>query len=306
MQTALIGIDWGTSRLRGFRIGSDGQLLERRESSSGIAAVRDGGFDQALKTLITDWLPDPGSVPILMCGMVGSRQGWREVPYRPCPAAFADLVAALAPIDTGCGPAFIVGGLSTINTAGLHDIMRGEETQILGSAPTAGRHLVIAPGTHSKWAVVEQGRVESFQTYLTGEVYDLLCEHSSLGWLMQAGTDGDEDEPSFLSGVRRSFADPRLLHMLFGVRTTGLFENRPPAALSSYLSGLLIGSELSGELQRHPEWPVIVIGSPALVRLYGIALSEAGRSDFQHIDGDDAVVRGLWRLWQLHRNEADR
>src|ERR1700733_3453671 len=187
MGTALIGIDWGTSRLRGFRIGPEGQLLETRESALGIGAIRGGEFDQALSMLIADWQPVSGSVPILMCGMIGSRQGWREVPYRPCPAAEGDLIDALVPIETSCGPAFIIGGLSTTGGHGALDLMRGEETQILGVAPTTGRHVAVLPGTHSKWAVLEQGRLQSFRTYMTGEVYGLLCKHSSLGWLMQDG-----------------------------------------------------------------------------------------------------------------------
>ncbi len=300
MQTALIGIDWGTSRLRGFRIGPEGQLLETRESALGIAAIRDGGFDQALSTLIADWQTVPGSVPILMCGMIGSRQGWREVPYHPCPAAQSDLIDTLAPIDTSCGPALIIGGLSTTGEYGALDLMRGEETQILGAAPTIGRHVAVLPGTHSKWAMLEQGRLRSFRTYMTGEVYGLLCKHSSLGWMMQDGSDLGIDETDFKVGVRRSLADPKLLHLLFSVRTSGLLLEKSPSSLASYLSGLLIGSEIAGERLRLPGGPLIVIASPTIGRLYEIALSAAGHSDVLHIDASQAVVRGLWRLWQLH------
>lgn len=303
-KTALIGIDWGTSRLRGFRIDSEGQLLEHRESALGIAAIRDGGFDRALYALIADWQPAPGAIPILMCGMIGSRQGWGEAPYRSCPAAPADLIDTLVQIDTSCGPALIIGGLSTTDGNGIHDVMRGEEMQILGGAPPAGRQLVIAPGTHSKWALVENGRIESFRTYMTGEVYDLLRAHSSLGWLMRDEGSASQDEEAFVTGVRQALADSDLLHLLFSVRTSGLFGDKPPEALSPYLSGLLIGSEIAGELRRHAAGPIIIIAAPQLARLYGIALSVAGRSNFQHVDASEAAARGLWRLWQLHRMEA--
>jgi 2-dehydro-3-deoxygalactonokinase len=304
--TGLIGIDWGTSRLRAFRIGIDGQLLERRESDFGVAAIRDDGFEEALSSLILDWQPEPGAFPILMCGMIGSRQGWREVPYCSCPAGIGDLLGGLTRIGTRCGAAFIVGGLSFGDSDGNDDIMRGEETQIFGTVPSTGRQLVVAPGTHSKWAAVGDGRIEKFRTFMTGEAYSLLREHSSLGWLMRDASEADHDAEAFASGVGRALADPDLLHLLFNVRTRGLLKGEPPAALASYLSGLLIGSEVAGALRHHSGNAVTVIASLALGRLYQTALSAAGCREILHADAGEAAVRGLWRLWQLHRKEVDR
>lgn len=303
-ETALIGIDWGTTHLRAYRIGLAGQVLDRRESTSGIASVRDGNFDAALQSLVRDWQTGASNLtPILMCGMIGSRQGWREVPYRSCPARPHDFAEALDFFDTSCGPASIVAGLEATDERKRHDVMRGEETQIFGVAPPTGEKLIVTPGTHSKWAVVRDGTIESFRTYMTGEVYAVLRQHSILGRLMREDGSSKEDEASFLEGVHEALEEPDLLHSLFSVRTRGLFEQsfeqRPAGALASYLSGVLIGSEVSGALWHHRAGSIVVIASAALGRLYRAALSFVGFTDIQSVDANEAVTQGLWRLWQL-------
>jgi 2-dehydro-3-deoxygalactonokinase len=302
--TALIGIDWGTSQLRAFRISASGQALERRESPQGVAALRHGEFDQSLRSLISDWQPDAGTLPILMCGMIGSRQGWREAPYCVCPARHSDILDTLQPIDTSCGPAFVIGGLSNSEGDGYRDVMRGEETQIFGAVASMNRQLCVAPGTHSKWAVIDGKRIESFRTYMTGEMYGLLCKHSSLGWLMQSAEQQGHDDQAFLSGVHRALEDTEVLHALFSVRTKGLFDRQPPGALAAFLSGLLIGSETAGAVRQRASSPILVIASPELGRLYGLALAAAGIADIRCVDANQAVVYGLWQLWRLHQQEA--
>jgi len=301
---ALIGVDWGTSQLRALRIGAAGEALECRESSLGIAALPRGDFDQALRSLIGDWQPEAERVPILMCGMIGSRQGWREAPYRPCPARLSDLIPGLQRVETSCGPALIVGGLSCVDARGHADIMRGEEIQILGAVRSQSRCRVIAPGTHSKWALVEGARIESFRTYMTGEMYGLLCKHSSLGWLMADVEKSDPDDEAFLAGVRRALQDEQLLHALFSVRTSGLFGRQPPGALAAYLSGLLIGSEIAGAAATGAAGSTLVVASPALGRLYGMALAAAGVADVAQVDAREAVSRGLLQLWRRCASEA--
>jgi 2-dehydro-3-deoxygalactonokinase len=304
--SALIGVDWGTTRLRAFRIGVDGQILDRHASDLGVAEIRDGDFERVLRDIIGGW---PTGTPILMCGMIGSRQGWQEVPYRPCPACASDLASTLCPIGTSCGPAWIVGGISTMhdqNVSGargarkLYDVMRGEETQIVGVASHVGQTLMITPGTHSKWVVVHAGTIESFRTYMTGEIYAVLQKHSILGRLMQDGIGRRFDEVAFLEGVHLGREEPALLHALFSVRTQALFEQKTPAALVHYLSGILIGSEVSAEAGSHLMGsPVVVIASTELTRLYQLALSACGFRDVRYVDAEGAVARGLWKLWQL-------
>jgi 2-dehydro-3-deoxygalactonokinase len=289
----LIGIDWGTTRLRAFRIDRDGGMLERRSNDQGVGIISAGQFGEALEAILEGW---PSAGPILMCGMIGSRQGWREAPYQPCPVHATDLASTLWPVETRHGRSWIVGGVRTT----FNDVMRGEETQIVGASTGSGNELIITPGTHSKWAVVRAERIESFRTYMTGEIYALLAKHSILGRLMETGAAPQHPEASFLDGVRLGFEEPTLLHSLFSVRTQGLFAQRAPAALASYMSGILIGSEVSTEAPFHDlKSPVTVIASAELGRLYQTALSVAGCRDVRLVDADVAVVQGLSRIWQL-------
>jgi 2-dehydro-3-deoxygalactonokinase len=298
----LIGIDWGTTRLRAFRIDRDGRTLERRSNDRGVAVLSEGQFDTALGAIIAGW---PSGVPILMCGMVGSRQGWREVPYQPCPVHAADLAGSLCPVQTGSGRAWIIAGVRTVGARMFHDVMRGEETLIVGGAAATGNELIIAPGTHSKWALARGERIESFRTYMTGEVYALLEKHSLLARLMDGNAASEYQESSFLDGVRWGFEERALLHSLFSVRTQGLFAQRAPALLASYMSGILIGSEVYAEAQRHDlKTPMTVIASAELGRLYRAALSEVGCRDVRFVDADVAVVQGLWRIWGLRGGKA--
>jgi|HubBroStandDraft_5_1064220.scaffolds.fasta_scaffold76959_2 2-dehydro-3-deoxygalactonokinase len=293
----LIGIDWGTTRLRAFRIDCDGRMLERRANGRGVGVIGDGQFDEALEAIIDGW---PSGVPILMCGMVGSRQGWREVPYQPCPVHATDLASHLCPVETRHGRSWIVGGVRTIDARMLYDVMRGEETQIAGASTGCGNELMITPGTHSKWTDVYGERIVGFRTYMTGEIYALLEKHSILGRLMEGGAAPLHHEASFLDGVRLGFEDSALLHSLFSVRTQGLFAQRAPAMLASYLSGILIGSEVSAEARfRDLASPMTVIASAALGRLYQAALSAVGCGDVRFVDADAAAVHGLWRIWGL-------
>jgi 2-dehydro-3-deoxygalactonokinase len=297
----LIGIDWGTTRLRAFRIDRNGRTLERRANDRGVGVLSEGQFEAALGAIIEGW---PSGVPILMCGMVGSRQGWREVPYQACPVHAADLAGSLCPVETGSGRAWIIAGVRTLGTR-LHDVMRGEETLIVGGAAATGNELIIAPGTHSKWALVRGERIESFRTYMTGEIYALLEKHSILARLMDRSALAEYQESSFLDGVRLGFEERALLHSLFSVRTQGLFAQRAPALLASYMSGILIGSEVYAEAQLHDlKTPMTVIASAELGRLYRVALSEVGCRDVRFVDADVAVVQGLWRIWGLRGGRA--
>jgi 2-dehydro-3-deoxygalactonokinase len=301
-EPGLIGIDWGTTRLRAFLLDRHGRMLERRSSDRGVAVINDGQFDKALESIIGGW---PSGAPILMCGMVGSRQGWREAPYHPCPVHVADLASDLCPVETCCGRSWIVGGIRTRDARMHYDVMRGEETQIVGSSTGSGNELIITPGTHSKWVVVREARIESFRTHMTGEIYALLEQHSILGQLMEGGAGRQYHESSFLEGVRLAFDEPALLHSLFSVRTQGLFAQRAPGALASYLSGILIGSEVFTEARFHDlAAPVTVIAAAQLGSHYLAALSAVGCRDVRLVDADAAVVQGLWRIWELRGRTA--
>jgi 2-dehydro-3-deoxygalactonokinase len=182
-QPALIALDWGTSSLRSFLLARDGALLERRAQPWGIQRLPEGGFVAAFRGIAGDWRDELPSVPVLAAGMIGSRQGWLEVPYVECPANREAIAAGIVACDAACGTLHIVPGL--MQGGKLPDVMRGEETQIVGAlslAPElATESLFVLPGTHCKWADVRDGHVIGFKTYITGELFATLRDHSILG-----------------------------------------------------------------------------------------------------------------------------
>ena len=304
---ALIAIDWGTTSARAYRFAAGGRIVGHRSAPLGIQHVQDGAFAAALAALIGDWADDPA--PRIACGMIGSRQGWIEAPYCACPAALGALATALVRVPDG-GALAIVPGVTCIDAAGVPDVMRGEETQILGVVATADRgdsggQLIVLPGTHSKWAIVAGDRIEAFATFLTGELFAVLKDHSILGRMMPTGGSPGVTAAgnAFDRGLGRSLAagspDAGLLHELFGARTLALFGDLAPEATADYLSGLLIGSELCAGrawAARHGVAGdrVTLVGAPALSARYANALAQAGATV---VEGpEDAAARGLWHI----------
>ncbi len=288
----MIAVDWGTSSLRAYRLDPEGRIRARREAPCGIMTVADGVFATVLEAQLGDWIDD---VPIVMSGMIGSRQGWREVPYVECPADAAGIAGGMQPVRWGKErSAWIAPGLSCRSSAGVPDVMRGEETQIIGALAelSSGEATICLPGTHSKWVRTRDGRITTFATAMTGEVFAVLRRHSILGRLMIEGSDG-HDPAAFAAGLRRAGEAGGLLHHLFGVRTRGLFgEIAENAALPSYLSGILIGHEIAAHA---PNDKVIhLIGAATLVGLYREALTLSGRGS-RVLDGDCAAD-GLFLL----------
>ncbi len=301
MPAALIGVDWGGSSLRVFRFDGEGAVLEQRASHRGVATIESGRFADALGELISDWTAG-GGAHLIMCGMIGSRQGWAEAPYIACPTDLGALASKLLPLETPFGPALIAPGLS-IDDANRLDVMRGEETQFLGAVLSADwSGVIVHPGTHAKWATFEAGRITRFRTWMTGELFALLRKHSMLRLLM---TDGAGDDTAFDLGVTRALADPAITSLLFTARTEGLFERLAPAAAPSYLSGLLIGSEVAGGLgDLAASSDILLVGDARLTRLYGRAFDRAGRTITTVMGGDVAAPRGLWRLNQTRGRDG--
>lgn len=287
--TSLIAVDWGTSSLRAARIAADGAVLEERSSARGILTVAAGGFPDVLHETCGDWLADPTSL-CLVSGMAGSRQGWREAPYCPCPAGFDEVARALLWIEPR--RIALVPGLSC-EAQGVPDVMRGEEVQVFGAmdllAVRDGEFVL--PGTHSKWVRVQGGRVLGFATFMSGEVYGLLRRHSILARMMPA-EDGSLDKDAFTRGVRHAQDGAGLLHAAFSARTLALFERMPSAALPSYLSGLVIGEELRARADANGT--LVLVGSATLTHRYELALRALGRASRSL--GAEATWRGLWAI----------
>lgn len=297
-EPALVGVDWGTSSFRAWLLDRNGAVLARQNADCGILRLPKGSFEACLREQVGHWLDDDPTLPILLSGMVTSRQGWLEVPYRPCPIALEDLAAALVEHRLSDGrSAWFVPGLVARRADGLPDVLRGEETQILGALaeiPTA--RTLLLPGTHSKWAKVKEGIVESFVTFLTGELFAILKDHSTLG-LFATGTAIDDE--GFEQGVRLGLANEDQgggsFARLFLCRSCVLAGELSAAAVSGYLSGLLIGSELREACAVFGgEDAVVLVGESALVARYARALELAGRP-YLTASGESAA-RGQYRL----------
>ena len=293
---ALIALDWGTTNLRAYLVDSGGQVIACEERPLGIMQVAKAGFAGALAETLNTWLPLPSGTPIVACGMIGSRQGWREAPYVVCPADAADLARGMIAVEwRDSHRVLLIPGISCRDGRDIPDVIRGEETQIFGAA-TGDGGLYLLPGTHSKWVTVEKGQIIRFATFMTGEVFGVLRQHSILGRTMQ----GDEiDEGGFRRGVAAAAeAGGALLHGLFGARTLNLFGELAEREGAGYLSGLLIGTELLEAprvlgLAGAPA-SIGLIGQPKLCRHYALAADLLGCATSEA--APDAAVRGIWRL----------
>ena len=282
-RAALIGLDWGTSSFRAYLLAADGGILDRREAPAGILEVEDRDFAGVLRREVGAWLERDSALPLIASGMITSRQGWVELPYVACPADAAALAQGLVAHEAwpGCTVRF-VPGVSVTGADGVPDVIRGEETQILGllDRDPAAR-LLVMPGTHCKWVLLEGSRIVRFATFMTGELFAVLKEHSILGRLMAGEA---PDAAAFERGVRYGLVPVGpaggLLKRLFSARTLGLFDELPGTGTASYLSGLLLGAEIREALAclggAKSAGAIRIVGSAALERRYHTALALAG------------------------------
>ncbi|ROZ69633.1 2-dehydro-3-deoxygalactonokinase [Ramlibacter sp. WS9] len=287
----LVALDWGTSSLRAARLDAQGGVIEERSLPRGILTVPAGEFPKVFAEATAQWPADKDTL-FLLSGMVGSRQGWKEAPYCPCPAGFGDIAAALAWVEPG--RIAIVPGMS-YEQEGVPDVMRGEETQVFGAMQLLGitKGLFVLPGTHSKWAHVSDGRIKSFSTFMTGEFYALLRQHSILSRTLPP-EDGEIDVHAFERGVHYAMHTGNLMHTAFSVRALALFDKMAAAAMPSYLSGLVIGEELRSQHLSRIADPIVIVAGPGLSKRYELAM--------QLLDipakavGAEATWRGLWGI----------
>lgn len=288
-----IALDWGSTNLRAYAI-RDGAILAQASGPGAAALSRNAAFQQALLEAVGGWLGE-GQMPMLACGMVGSRQGWIEAPYLTVPAGPLDPAAAvLAPIGDPRIRLKILPGLRQDKPA---DVMRGEETQIAGLLALRPDFDGVAclPGTHSKWARISAGEVVGFQTAMTGELFHLLSSASVLRHGIGEGWDTD----AFSAGVTEGRCDAdRLLARLFTLRAEGLLNGLDPDTARAQLSGLLIGAELAAMRGWWLGQDVALIGAPALTNRYAVALALQGIEAAEY-DGGDTALAGLARARSL-------
>ena len=322
--TRLIALDWGTSSLRAFRLGAGGEVLELRHRPWGIMNLPspaadcpeitgDGCFDHALSDACADWLACDPAPAVLACGMVGSAQGWREAQCLDIPSSLHDLAHQLTVVEREVGPpVHIAPGL--IQRGNLPNVMRGEETQVLGVlAATPGIEgdqpvLIGLPGTHSKWVVVRQRQILHFHTFMTGEVFAALRQHTILGRTMRKAE--TFDHAAFARGLsvaNSPDADQGLLSHIFSTRSLGLVGDLPAAAQEDYLSGLLIGHEIASLASlQSPDciaYRVLLCGETELCRRYMLALEAYGFPTPEIAEHATAV--GLWQIAVAAAPSAD-
>ncbi|HEX8261796.1 MAG TPA: 2-dehydro-3-deoxygalactonokinase [Allosphingosinicella sp.] len=286
-----IAVDWGTTNRRAWRLGPGGAVAAEMEDDQGILAVPKGGFHSAVGAVRARL----GDLPMLMAGMIGSNRGWIEADYVPCPAGLPDLAARLRWIDGE--RAAIVPGVS-FDGDGRADVMRGEEVQLLGAYAEGwidGDASLCHPGTHNKWVRLADGRIAAFRTVMTGEMFNLLREHSILADLLAAPA---EPGAAFDAGVRHGLDRDDLIAELFSVRARVLLGKAPREEAAAYVSGLLIGADLKVGLRLVGDGEIVAMGRPELTRLFAAALAVAGRPA-RAVDGEAAFLAGVRHLAEL-------
>ncbi|MGF6172584.1 2-dehydro-3-deoxygalactonokinase [Ensifer sp. 4252] len=287
-------VDWGTTSFRLWIIAEDGTVLAERRSGEGMTTAAKTGFSAVLEAHLAA-VAAPTHLPVIICGMAGAKQGWLEAGYLDTPAALSTIaVGAVAVPDVG-RDIRILPGLAQRDPQ-HPDVMRGEETQLLGVAGSLGdgRHLVCMPGTHSKWVRLDGGKVTGFSTFMTGELFDVISKHSILSHSVADAQVFSGDNPSFLAAVAAACANPALAtNLTFGVRAGQLLRGTTATDAKATLSGTLIGLEIAGALAAAGTVDsVCLVASGSLGALYRAALASLNLSP-RIVDADEAVRAGL-------------
>lgn len=292
-QVEWVAVDWGTSNLRAWGIDSTGGVAFSRSSPDGMSRLSREQYPEVLTSLLSGVGDDVEDV--LICGMAGARQGWIEAPYLDAPAELSRLAAgAVTPDMPGRLSPRILPGVC-LRDLGAEDVMRGEETQLLGlSALLPGfSGLAVMPGTHSKWALLDDTRLERFSSAMTGEVFELLRTHSVLRHSLGGELEGEERDVGFEAGLDQGLERPeRLTATLFKVRAGSLLSGRSAPWCAGFLSGLLIGAEIGGQRDWIGEAEIPLVGSVGLCGLYQVAFARLGAST-RIVDATDATLAGL-------------
>ena len=291
IDTAIIGVDWGSTSVRVMRIGGKGRILDLRRANDGVF-TGSGEFEDRLRGHLGAWLTDARPVPIMLCGMIGSDRGWCSVAYAPAPAGLDDLARLLTPPPFD-GIARIVPGVS-ISNAREAEVMRGEETLVMGLLAKTGLTdaILCLPGTHSKWVSVRDGRIAHFRTYMTGELRALLLENGALatGAVQAASRD------AFLQGMKTS--GTAVTRSLFQARGRRLLGHLPAEHTASFVSGVLIGEEVSAEAREAQGGvPIFIVAREATAGDYSFALTRAGLAH-KIVDPEPLAALGLFRIAQ--------
>lgn len=284
-------VDWGTSNMRLWLMAGDGAVLGEARGEEGLTRVQDRNFEGVLEAKLAA-LGAPAALPVIICGMAGSKQGWLEAAYIETAAALGDVMRHAVKVPHASRDIRILPGISH-NDADEPSVMRGEETQLLGVPSHKGGQTVCMPGTHCKWVALEADVVVSFATYLTGELFHLLSTASLLKHSVDPAAKTEPDHPDFRAACAKMLAQPgELTANLFAIRAAGLLHGLGPDRASARLSGLLIGAEIGSARTHFGKDRLTLVRSGRLGRLYEAALALA-EIPFDPVDAEDTVKAGL-------------
>ncbi len=271
----VVGVNWGSTNFRAYLIGEDGAALDEFAAPAGVVGLDRAGMAGLIAQVAARW---PGETRVYASGMIGSNIGWASVPYANAPAGASDLKAAALATSMGEVSVHILPGVSCRRRDGKPDVLRGEEVELIGLARLTRRDgLVVLPGAHTKWALLEGGRIREFFTSMSGEMFDRLTAAGLLASVVEGEA---QDGAAFLDGIRA--ARERRLSLgtlLFGARARVMQGDLPKSETASYLRGLLIGAEIGDALELYPklaEQPVPLVGNAALCALYASGLAASG------------------------------
>ncbi|MGK0602540.1 2-dehydro-3-deoxygalactonokinase [Yokenella regensburgei] len=282
MTSRYIAVDWGSTNLRAWLYQGEA-CLESRQSEAGVTRLN-GRTPQAVLAEVTEGWRN-GSTPVVMAGMVGSNVGWKIAPYLPVPVHFSAIGEQLTTVGDNI---WIVPGLS-VQRDDNYNVMRGEETQLLGARTLAASSLYVMPGTHSKWVQADSQQVHDFHTVMTGELHHLLLTYSLVG----AGLPPQQTSPgAFAAGLERGLASPAILPQLFEVRARHVLGALPREQVSEFLSGLLIGAEVASQSTKFAGQSVTLVAGSTLTARYLQAFKACG-TQVVAVDGDNAFQAGI-------------
>lgn len=292
-EAAYVAVDWGTSSFRLWLMSADDTVLAERRSGEGMTTAATVGFAEVLNGHLAA-IAAPASLPVIICGMAGARQGWVEAGYVDVRAPLSAVLTGAVSVEGQARDIRILPGIAQRQDT-APDVIRGEETQLLGSADAAlAERLVCMPGTHSKWVNVRDETVTAFSSFMTGEVFDVLAKQSILKHAVAEAGSFDGEHPGFQAAVLAASANPAMLtNLIFTVRSGQLLHGLDATAAAARLSGTLIGAEIAGGLSIAGDKPTVqLVASGRLRGLYEAALRAKGLA-YQTVDADLAVRRGL-------------
>lgn len=299
LEISWLAIDWGTTNFRAFAMNDNGESVDKIERELGLLQIQNQQFDTQLKTLLKDWLVDFEHLPLFLGGMVGSKRGWVDAGYATAPLLLSKLSHKGVQFAASWGALItIIPGVSYQNEHQQYDVMRGEEVQLMGALDTtqSANFLAVLPGTHSKHVLIENGELQHFSTFMTGELYSLLSKQSILGRGFNCNANNQVSD-AFYRGVREGQTE-QITHRLFLTRTHRLFGNIDHDEVLDYLSGLLIGNELKALLPVYQQFkvnqsmPICIIGGEKISQRYILACDELGIEN-KFIDGDECFISGM-------------